>query len=185
MRIILLVASLICAGLVQAEEGKGDYIYSEKVVKRFKITEVSPYKDYYLPSMRYQMLLSKFNDSDNTFCAIGYQLEDGFREAAVFWDKGKKIIRWQPEGVDFSDYSAKVSTLSHAYSPSIQYESVIPRKDITMADQVSYAKEDVDAMRADCEHNGEIITIKAFATPKACEEYNLQDFECIEPLLTP
>ncbi|AHG22789.1 hypothetical protein Z042_13275 [Chania multitudinisentens RB-25] len=182
MRIILLVASLICTGLVQAEERKGDYIYSEKVVKRFKITEVSPYKDYYLPSMRYQMLLSKFNDSDNTFCAIGYQLEDGFREAAVFWDKGKKIIRWQPEGVDFSGYIEKVITMTR---PSIQYDSIIPRDKITMGMMAAYAKEDVDAMRADCERNGEVITIKAFATPKACEECNLQDFECIEPLLTP
>ncbi|AHG22790.1 hypothetical protein Z042_13280 [Chania multitudinisentens RB-25] len=182
MRIILLVASLICTGLVQAEEGKGDYIYSWKIVKRFKITETSPYKEHYRPSMRYTMLSSNKNGSDNRFCAIGYQLENGHREAIIFWDKGKKIISWQPEGVDFSGYIEKVITMTR---PSIQYDSIIPRDKITMGMMAAYAKEDVDAMRADCERNGEVITIKAFATPKACEEYNLQDFDCIEPLLTP
>lgn len=175
----LLFVALLSTGSAHAGEGRGDYIYADKIVKRFKITKVSPYKDYYLSSMRYQMLRFRLNGSDNVFCAIGYQSENCSREAAIFWDKGQTLTRWQPEGYDFSDYKIKVETI--ADSPYISYDYIVPKKDIGMWDVAAYAKEDVDPMRADCERNGEVIIVKAFPASEACKS-DLESFDCLDPL---
>lgn len=179
-----LLAGLLLSGLSQAEAVNPNYIYSWQITGRFKMTEVSPYKDIYPLAMRYLMMGLEFNNSDSRFCTIGYNLLDEqqqkHRETIVFWDKGQLIIRWQAEDFDLSDDTLKAVTLMQ--SPSISYKAVRPRASITPWTSSGQVKEDVDAMRTDCKRNGEVITIKTFPTPKACD-INIASFDCVEKLL--
>lgn len=184
MRMILLLSGLLLSFFCQAEKANPNYIYSWQITSRFKMTDVSPWKDLYLPSMRYMMMRAGHNDSDNTFCAIGYNLHDEpgqkYRETIIFWDKGQLIIRWQAEAFDLNHYTMKIRTMTE--SPFITYDAVLPRSELMMGRMSAYAKENVDAMRADCERNGEFITIKAFLIPEECKVDRVS-FDCIEKLL--
>lgn len=184
MRINLLLAGLLVSCISQAKETNDYNVFSSQITDHFKITNVSPWRDIYRLSMRYMIMRYERNESDNTFCAIGYQLQDEHhqtqREAIVFWDKGGEVIRWQPEKFDLSDDTLKAVTMM--YSPSISYKAILPRNDITPAMLSAYAREDVETIRTDCERNGEPIMIKAFRTPQACKN-DKTPFDCVEKLL--
>jgi hypothetical protein len=180
MKTIYLLVGLLLASSCFAGELEGDYIYNQKVAKRFKITQTSPYKDHYLLPMRYRVMLRKTNNIDNHFCAIGYEMVNKHREGAIFWHEGKKLISWVLEDLVLDDISTDASSM--LISPSISYKNIVPLAEITT--QMSlYAKEDVDPMRADCQRNGESIVIKAFPMPTACRD-KLWDGgnECVEAL---
>jgi hypothetical protein len=177
--IYLLVGLLLLAFSCFAEERTGDYIYNQKIAKRFKITQTSPYKDHYLLPMRYRMMMRKNNNIDNHFCVIGYQFSDKHRDGVVFWLEGKELISWQLEGRELDNIFIDADTMLD--SPSVSYENIVPRAEIT-TQMALYAKEDVDPMRADCQRNGENIVIKAFSIPQACKNDPDWGIDCMEAL---
>lgn len=179
MKTVLFLMGLIFAFSSFAVERTGSYIYDLKVVNRFKVTQISPYKDHYILPMKYRMMLRGTNNVDNHFCAIVYQFSDKSREGVVFWQEGKVLISWQLEGRELDNII--IDAHSMLTTPSISYGNIVPRAEITM-EMALYAKEDVDPMRTDCQRNGDIIVIKSFATPAICSEGSTSETDCIEAL---
>jgi hypothetical protein len=180
MKTVYLLVGWLFAFSCFAGETERDYIYNQKIAKRFKITQTSPYKDHYVLPMRYFITILKTNNVDNHFCVIGYQLANKKREGVVFWSEGKVLIRWWLEGRELDNLFIDAGSMLD--SPSISYENIVPLAEIT-TQMALYAKEDVEPMRADCQRNGETIVIKSFPMPTACRD-KLWDggTECIDAL---
>lgn len=162
-----------------SSEKEGGYIYDLKIISRFKITQVNPYKDHYILPMKYRMMMRKVNNINNNFCVIGYQFSDKHREGVVFWQEGEELITWQLEGRELDNILIDADSMLD--SPSISYKNIVPLAEIT-TQMAWYAKEDVDPMRADCLRNGETIVIKAFPIPKACRDDPDFGEDCLEAL---
>lgn len=179
MKSIYLLVCWLLAFSCSAGMGDRDYIYDQKIIERFKITQTSPYKEHYVLPMRYFMMLLKTNGTDNHFCAIGYQMANKHREGAIFWQEGKLLISWWLEDLELDNILTDASSM--LISPSISYKNIVPLAEIT-TQMALYAKEDVDPMRADCQRNGETIVIKAFPMPKACRDDPDFGEDCLEAL---
>jgi hypothetical protein len=179
MKTVYLLVGLLLAFSCFAEERTGDYIYNQKIAKRFKITQTSPYKDHYMLPMKYRMMMRKTNSIDNHFCAIGYQFSDNYREGVVFWQEGKELIRWQLEGRELDNII--IDAHSMLTTPSISYENIVPKSEIT-TQMALYAKEDVEPMFADCKLNGESLVIKPFPMPASCTDELGWGMDCVEGL---
>lgn len=154
-------------------------IFNSKPVARFKITTMTPYKEFYKEALKYYLLKEKRNQINNHFCMIGYDWSDGRRNAVVFWNEGGYIFSDWVLGNTLSDddyaslnNSNVIDQNTAVFTPDklrkLYTEDEIRRNPDVMP-MYGYRQKNVDLQRHDCEEYGEKIVIQAFARPKDCE----------------
>jgi len=145
-----------------ADESFGPSLYTGQSARFDIVTD----EHFSAPEMelRYLLVQRERNQQANHFCLVGYQWPDGTRRAAVHWQEGQEILRWEGKS-EWADGSFKYAD-SLFFSKSVDLkEGLVDSTEGIGGSTFLETRVAAEGTIKDCQAHGQKYVIEPFTPP--------------------